>query len=152
GQAGVISYKGESRVRFVFKRRGLMAAALIAFALLGVRLGASAFGHSSTAVHSAVAKSAQTSKLLRDEPGGDAGQLESYWGQRVTYPTGNFNPAWVRNAAKEDSQIKSGIPTGKVQPFAARTRAAQSTATTALSTTSFTPLGPQPEHMTGCNG
>src|SRR5690348_6493393 len=39
-------------------------------------------------------------------PGSEAAELarlEADWNNRVTYPTGKFNPAWVRAAAAQDS-------------------------------------------------
>ena len=72
-------------------------------------------------------------------------QLEQYWNDRLTFPTGRFNPAWVRAAAAQHARMPSGVPFGqhlKLNPANPN----------ALSTTSFTPLGPQPERMTGCSG
>src|SRR5690242_17085150 len=50
-------------------------------------------------------------------PGGDVGeglnQMDGYWNDRVTYPTGNFNPAWLRHAAEQADSIPSGIPAGR---------------------------------------
>src|SRR3954469_19749687 len=84
-------------------------------------------------------------------PGGDAGealkQMDSYWNDRVTYPTGNFNPAWLRHAAEHADKIPSGIPAGRGQRASSRVAAAA-----ALASGSFTALGPKPERMTGCGG
>ena len=77
----------------------------------------------------------------------DLFQQESYWLNRVTYPTGRFNPAWVRQAAAQDADIQRGIPDGR-----AVEREALGNSPFALSTTSFTALGPDPERMTGCTG
>jgi excisionase family DNA binding protein len=48
-------------------------------------------------------------------PGGDTGEqldtLDSYWNTRLTYPTGNFNPAWLRHAAAQAKAIPSGART-----------------------------------------
>ncbi|MBX6325596.1 MAG: hypothetical protein IRY93_06130, partial [Chthoniobacterales bacterium] len=83
-----------------------------------------------------------------DEPREEAvalGRLEQYWFDRLTFPTGRFNPAWVRAAARQHELLQMGIPSG--QHFKL-----DLTNPNALSTTSFTPLGPQPERMTGCSG
>jgi len=72
-------------------------------------------------------------------------QLEQYWQDRLTFPTGRFNPAWLRAAAAQHARIPSGVPAGlrlKLNP-ANPLR---------LTTTNFTALGPQPERMTGCSG
>ena len=48
-------------------------------------------------------------------PDGEAdsvGQLEKYWNDRITYPTGHFNPAWLRQAAAEADAIPSRMPKG----------------------------------------
>ena len=72
-------------------------------------------------------------------------QLEQYWHDRLTFPTGRFDPAWVRAAAAQHERMTVGIPAGqhlklnRANPHA-------------LSTTNFTALGPQPERMTGCSG
>src|SRR5437660_368630 len=73
------------------------------------------------------------------------GQLEQYWFARLTFPTGRFDPAWVRAAATQHARMQRGVPAGtyaKINP-ANPLR---------LTTTSFTALGPQPERMTGCSG
>src|SRR6266542_330123 len=62
------------------------------------------------------------------------GMLDAYWNDRLTYPTGRFNPAWLRKAARQDSRIASRAPAG---PDGG---------------TSWVALGPKPERMDGCNG
>jgi len=39
-------------------------------------------------------------------------ELEQYWQDRLTYPTGRFDPAWVRAAAAQHARMASGIPAG----------------------------------------
>ncbi|MGZ4308843.1 MAG: PxKF domain-containing protein [Gaiellaceae bacterium] len=84
-------------------------------------------------------------------PGGDVGEqlntLDTYWNTRLTYPTGNFNPAWLRHAAAQAKAIPSGIPAGRQA-----TRRASAHGTSSLSPSSFVALGPAPERMTGCGG
>ena len=72
-------------------------------------------------------------------------QLEQYWNDRLTFPTGRFNPAWVRAAARQHARMPSGVPFGQHLKLNLANP-------NALSTTSFTPLGPKPERMTGCSG
>lgn len=80
----------------------------------------------------------------REEAAG-LSQLEQYWHDRLTFPTGRFDPAWVRAAATQHARMATGVPAGQhlklnlANPHA-------------LSTTNFTALGPQPERMTGCSG
>src|SRR5437667_880136 len=72
-------------------------------------------------------------------------ELEQYWQNRLTYPTGRFDPAWVRAAAAQHARMASGIPAGAFRKLSRPNPLA-------LTTTSFTALGPQPERMTGCSG
>ena len=81
---------------------------------------------------------------LRDESA-SLGQLEQYWRDRVTFPTGRFDPAWLRAAAAQHARMATGVPAGQHLKLS---RANPNT----LSTTNFTALGPQPERMTGCSG
>ncbi|MGH8093678.1 MAG: hypothetical protein ACREIF_09425 [Chthoniobacterales bacterium] len=76
----------------------------------------------------------------------DLSQLEQYWSDRLTYPTGNFDPAWVRQAAAQHERMAQGVPAGLFPKTSGNKKK------TALSTTSFTALGPMPERMTGCSG
>ncbi len=81
-------------------------------------------------------------------PGGEADdldRLEEEWNIRLTYPTGVFNPEWLRLAAAADALIPRSVPLGI--PLSA---AAMDDSPLALSTSSFTALGPAPLRMTGC--
>ena len=94
---------------------------------------------------------------VRGEKGEDLSRMEQEWNDRLTYPTGRFNPAWLRQAAAQDAKIRRNIPLG-----AAATRslknlngasiAGATVATTSLDPTRFTALGPAPIQMTGCSG
>ena len=75
----------------------------------------------------------------------DLGRLEQFWTDRLTYPTGRFDPAWLRAAAAQHARLRIGVPAGA-------TAALNRLSPLALSTTSFIALGPQPERMTGCSG
>src|SRR4051812_32787735 len=102
--------------------------------------------------------------------GEDLGRIDAYWSDRMTYPTGDYDPAWVREAAREDEHIESAVPESAAageadhgdaadNPAAATgpggTGSGGSTsiaAASGLSTTSWTALGPRPLRMTGGNG
>jgi hypothetical protein len=71
-------------------------------------------------------------------------QLEQYWHDRLTYPTGRFDPAWLRAAAAQHARLTSGVPAG---PY----RKLNPTGPLPLIPTAFTALGPQPARMTGCS-
>ena len=80
-------------------------------------------------------------------PGGEADDLdrmEVEWHNRLTYPTGLFNPIWVRLAAAQDALVSRGIPLGI--PLNNLKRA---NAPLALDPSGFTSIGPQPLQMTG---
>ena len=64
--------------------------------------------------------------------------MEDYWTARVTYPTGKFDQAWLRDAALQDAQIRRAVPGGQ------RVYAPQRNAPLALSPDGFTSLGPMP--------
>src|SRR5437667_4948428 len=72
-------------------------------------------------------------------------QLEQYWHDRLTYPTGRFDPAWVRAAAVQHARMQSGVPAGSHLKL-------NLAGPVPLVPTAFTALGPQPERMTGCSG
>ncbi len=78
----------------------------------------------------------------------DLERIEMSWHDRLTYPTGRFNPAWVRQAAQQDSLIARELPLGvrveNVFP--------SKDGSTGLDPSAFTSLGPSPERMTGCSG
>ncbi len=91
---------------------------------------------------------------LRDMPvpgGGpdDLNRLELEMNNRLTYPTGKFDPAWLRRAAEQDSRIARGIPFGAQKN---KLKVKGKSSPLALDPNNFTALGPQPEHMTGCSG
>src|SRR5256714_7010932 len=75
----------------------------------------------------------------------DLARLERFWNDRLTYPTGRFDPGWLRAAAVQHARLPMVVPAGapaKLNPRSPLT----------FTTTSFTALGPQPERMTGCSG
>lgn len=83
----------------------------------------------------------------------DLGRMEEEWNNRLTYPTGKFDPQWVRNAARQDQSILRAVPGDiSLQSRVAKTSAAQIASPLSLNSSSWTALGPQPEHMTGCTG
>ena len=157
---------------------------LVSFALCigGLALAISAFKTSSPPNRSEPSENATTeaSQELRqrdmptlgEDPGDEAKdleRLEQFWNDRLTYPTGKFNPAWLRAAAIQHKKMPAALPAGNFNKLKAAQAAQQKMAvkttnvkgqpsktigpiTSALSTTSFTALGPSPEQMTGCSG
>jgi hypothetical protein len=82
-------------------------------------------------------------------PGGEADdldRLEAEWNNRLTYPTGLFDPVWVRVAAAQDLLLQRSIPAGRPPNLS------QSLSPLELNPTGFTSLGPKPLRMTGCSG
>ena len=87
---------------------------------------------------------------LRDMPipGGktdDLNRMEVEWNNRLTYPTGRFDPAWLRAAATQDARMQRSIPLGQAAPNLKR-----SNSPLALNPNAFVSLGPQPLRATGC--
>ena len=106
-------------------------------------------------------------------PGGDQGEdldgADGYWTTRLTYPTGEFNPDWIRRAVAQDARVPRAAWTGKGHRVApgissadggdvgggtgssALTKAASTAADvagpTAAATAPFVSLGPKPLHM-----
>src|SRR5258707_5273894 len=71
-------------------------------------------------------------------------ELEQYWQDRLTYPTGRFDPAWVRAAAAQHARMTSGVPAGQhPKPDLAQPNL--------LRTTNFTATGAPPIRDTGCS-
>ena len=110
---------------------------IVSAIVLGVlALSALVLGGWQARAHSNVAPSAAPHYL---PPGGEVGKgeqfatMDTYWNDRLTYPTGHFNPAWLRAAKRQDARIASRRPQSP-------------------NLATWTPLGPQPERMTGCTG
>ena len=73
-------------------------------------------------------------------------KLELYWFDRLTFPTGRFEPGMgARGRSATRSDAKSVFPSGQHLKL-------EFSNPNALSTAGFTALGPQPERMTGCSG
>src|SRR3954466_2263976 len=100
-------------------------------------LGALVLGGWQARAHSHSAPAAAPHYL---PPGGEVGKgeqfaaMDTYWNDRLTYPTGHFNPAWLRAAKRQDARIASRRPSN------------------APGVATWTGLGPKPERMTGCTG
>ena len=81
-------------------------------------------------------------------------RLEAYWNDRLTYPTGNYNPAWLQHAEAQAERIPSRVPKG-IYPSSPRgvfaaASASRSAALASFDTKAAISLGPKPERMTGC--
>ncbi|HEX8076872.1 MAG TPA: hypothetical protein VF511_03580, partial [Chthoniobacterales bacterium] len=85
------------------------------------------------------------------EKGEDLERMETDWFHRLTYPTGRFDPAWLRAAAVQDTAIERAVPAGIRLPQPRRAKT-DGTLTESLATERFTALGPSPLRMTGCSG
>src|SRR5689334_21950588 len=80
-----------------------------------------------------------------ESEGADLGRLELYWNDRLTYPTGRFDPRWLRAAAAQHARLPMGVPAGVP-------RFLNPKSPLSFGGTGFVALGPQPERMTGCSG
>lgn len=117
----------------------LLCALATASAIVGFRSGYSSPEQKLTATRSV------------PTPGGEGDDLESAeaeWATRIAYPSGKFDPAWLRAATRQDAQIFRDLPAGT---STARMSAA-ATSALGLSTAGFTSLGPATVRTTGCFG
>ena len=88
------------------------------------------------------------------EPGEDPA-LESqrllamgdYFYHRVSYPTGQFDPAWYVEAKAQDEQVQRGVPAGEVTYDRTNSQSPLS-----LAANRFTSIGPAPLQSNGCIG
>lgn len=88
------------------------------------------------------------------EPGEDESResenllaMGDYFYHRISYPTGQFDPAWYVEAKAQDEQVQRSVPAGEVT----YNRAA-SQSPLALDPNRFTSLGPKPLQSNGCTG
>ena len=93
----------------------------------------------------------------RGSEANDLARLEQAWSDHLSYPTGKFNPAWVRAAANQHKMMAAGIPAGSFDrlynPRKLTTlKGMAAPIPSSLSTSGFTSLGPSPLRMTGCSG
>src|SRR4029077_21221291 len=79
-------------------------------------------------------------------------RMEEEWNNRITYPTGVFDPAWIRQAVAQDSLIQRAIPGGVPFKNPVDINGIESVSPLALTSSGFTALGPAPLQMTGCSG
>ena len=129
--------------------------ALIGFTLCFVGVALALFAHFSPLTdHVSLPGATKASRPLPYMPApgnspeteaADLGRLEQFWNDRLTYPTGHFDPRWVRAAAVQHARLLMGVPAG-VPPVL------NPLSPLAFSPSNFTALGPQPERMTGCSG
>ena len=121
---------------------------LLSFALCSIGVLLAVFGFAGKPSHP-IADRDQLPRYMPVPGGGadDLDRMEVEWNNRLTYPTGRFDPAWVRSAAARDALITRGIPLG-LQGMDLKGRHMP----LALDPSRFTALGPQPLRMTGCSG
>src|SRR5206468_1515652 len=50
--------------------------------------------------------------LRPDTESADLGRLEQFWNDRLTFPTGRFDPRWLRAAAVQHARLATGVPAG----------------------------------------
>src|SRR5256886_489339 len=122
--------------------------AFVAFLLLSTGVCLAMFGFNA-GVDSDRSSTVPHAERYLPVPGGepdDLDRLEAEWNNRLTYPTGIFDPAWVRRAAVVDKSIARSVPFGA---GTLNLRLDALTGAPALDPTNFTALGPRPPRMTG---
>src|SRR5438477_4378136 len=130
----------------------LQIRALVAVALFGVAICLAKFSFAPPQTTNGKPERGDVDRSGRymPVPGGtadDLNRMEEEWNNRLTYPTGLFNPAWIRQAAVEDSLINRAIPSGVPSK-----NLNQTNTPLVLNPNGFTALGPAPLQMTGCSG
>ncbi len=123
---------------------------VLALPLLGAGILLAAISFTPHAVQQDKAATVEPKAGYMPVPGGNRDgldRMEAEWHNRVTYPTGIFNPDWVRRAAAQDARIARSVPFG-VQTLDLKRPGAP----LVLDPTNFTALGPKPMRMTGCSG
>lgn len=96
----------------------------------------------------ALACSACQTTPSRDRAGAEPGERDEheqaappkgdYWAQRAAYPTGDFQPRWLSDAARAEKSIRAAVPQGD------KTYRRSSQSPLALNPNQFTSLGPKP--------
>ncbi len=71
--------------------------------------------------------------------------MGDYFFHRVSYPTGEFNPAWYLEAREQDARVARALPAGEITYTRTSGRSPL-----ALSPDRFTSLGPKPLQSNGC--
>ena len=92
------------------KRRKFVSASVVGLIVVGVAAVVLAVpGH-----HSSRATAPPSGAAYMPVPGSGEGEqfgaMDTYWNDRLTYPTGHFNPAWLRAAKAQDARIASRRP------------------------------------------
>src|SRR5690348_12110043 len=65
--------------------------------------------HRTPSAHSSAYRTLATPGNESDEAQALA-QLDSYWSERLTYPTGRYNGLWLRRAAAQDENVRRDVP------------------------------------------
>ena len=133
-------------------RRGILLLALLlttALLALGLRWQAAAPGprlESPYASSTLIEPDKISGPRSQPGPGGSAQEgdgllsLDGYWQHRLTYPAGNYDPAWLLQAAQQDSAVLRAVPAGRVTYNPRNTNSPLT-----LDPLSWTALGPKPE-------
>src|ERR1051325_493384 len=88
--------------------------------LLGLTLGLSGVALAIFAGKDAALPRSSEPERYMPVPGGDSRdeaaslrEMEQYWRDRLTFPTGRFDPAWLRAAAAQHARMATGVPVGQ---------------------------------------
>ena len=92
------------------KRRKFVSASVVGLIAVGVAAVVLAVpGHQSSRA-TAPPSAAAYMPVPGSGEGEQFGAMDTYWNDRLTYPTGHFNPAWLRAAKAQDARIASRRP------------------------------------------
>src|ERR1700726_5022749 len=94
----------------------LQIRALVALLLFGAAICLAKFGIAPPRVNNGERERGDVDRPrympVAGERGEELNRMEEEWNNRLTYPTGVFNPAWLQAAAAQDSLIQRAIPNG----------------------------------------
>ena len=86
--------------------------AIVAFTLCLGGVALTLFSFAPPTEHKEAGGRARYMPVRGGEPD-DLHRMEEEWFNRLTYPTGKFDPAWLRASALQDKQILRGLPSGR---------------------------------------
>src|SRR5712664_1420985 len=100
--------KSHTRSAF-FKLRALIS---LLFCFAGALLALFASGAFTGRIAERPARYAPVPGSRLESESANLGRLEQFWNDRLTYPTGRFDPGWLRAAAVQHTRLPIGVPAG----------------------------------------
>ncbi|MDQ3930487.1 MAG: hypothetical protein M3328_15255, partial [Chloroflexota bacterium] len=135
------------------RRKLVLAIMLLALIVSAAFVVQSAQRNSAVQPGTTLSRADVANSLYLAEPGENGlkesatlGRREAFLEARYTYPTGKADRRWVLEAAKQDKNVRSGIPAGRVT----YKNPSGPNAPEALNTNAWISIGPQPQDSATC--